>query len=78
MIPTGIKVIEEQIERFFASDHTLEEKRQRANEMFKELAKLNRMVTEARGIGRESQLTRKPDNRMPEERLRSHPFFNRW
>ncbi len=45
------------IDRFFASERRREEKLQTANELFRELAKVNRMVAEARGIGKEAQLT---------------------
>ena len=50
----------DQIDRIFASDCTSEERIYAANELFKVIARLNRMVAEARGIGRDSDMPPPP------------------
>ena len=51
-----VQRIEKKIDRFFASNRTTEEKMYGANKIDRELLKLNRMVAEDRGIGREFRL----------------------
>jgi len=59
----AIRNMEAAIDRFFASSRTDQEKLHGANELLKGLAYFNRLVAEARGIGKESHLT----PQMPEE-----------
>ena len=66
--------IESLIDGFFASDLSTERKLRGANEMYKVLARLNRQVAENRVIGKEAQLTPKPDALTPIQRFHNVTF----